>query len=107
VTLIFGTDDLDFMLGEFGDDVAFAEGVYTTKCLVDREEILGDDGNGVRVAGVRTVLFVRDGTQPDDLREDQVVTVTYAATGATEDFCVRDTGVVQPDGLRKISVVEV
>lgn len=94
------TADLDALLEAFGEDVVFADGAVTTKGFLDREELLGDDGNGVKVVGARITLAVRAGTEPDALREDAPLTV------GTTDYLVRDTGYVRPDGLRELLLVE-
>lgn len=99
------TADLDALLEAFGDDVVFADGVVTTKGFLDREDVMGDDGNGIRVVGATLTLCVRPSTVPDTLREDAPLTVI--SEGKSTDYLVRDTGYVRADGLQQLLLVEV
>lgn len=107
MSALAGTADLDFILAEQGERIEWANGVATYG-LVRRGEVIAQDDNGFSIAGIRTTIAVRDGTQPSALQEDAAVSVVRArgidGLVVREAYVVRAIGPIDVDGLRRITV---
>jgi hypothetical protein len=92
---------LDAMLKATGKSVVFG-GVVTDPLVYGKlrqMEGVELDASGQQIAYTGTTLLVRDGTQPVGLKDGSLLTVDGVG------YRVRDVGILQPDGLRRIHVV--
>ena len=90
---------LDAMLKATGSPVVFGVGGNTYGKL-RAEDGVAMDTNGHQVEASRTTLLLREGTQPVPFLDGALLTVGGVS------YVLRHVGTLQPDGLRRFTIVE-